>query len=63
MNREIKFRLKSILNNEWIYGDLIENQGRFYIYHACTETTLSDEESIITIVATKIQNETVGQFT
>lgn len=63
MNREIKFRGKRSDNSKWIYGDLIENQGRFYIYHACTETTLSDEENTITIVATKVQNETVGQFT
>lgn len=58
MNREIKFRGKRSDNSKWIYGDLIENQGRFYIYHACTETTLSDEENTITIVATKVQNET-----
>lgn len=63
MNREIKFRGKRSDNSKWIYGDLIENQGRFYIYHACTETTLSDEENTITIVATKVQNETVRQFT
>lgn len=61
--KRIRFRGKSLDSGKWIYGDLIENQGKYYIYHACTETTLSDEGNTITIVATKVQNETVGQYT
>ncbi|WP_130893090.1 YopX family protein [Paraprevotella xylaniphila] len=61
--KRIRFRGKSLDSGKWMYGDLIENQGEYYIYHACTETTLSDEGNTITIVATKVQNETVGQYT
>jgi uncharacterized phage protein (TIGR01671 family) len=61
--KRIRFKGKSLDSGKWIYGDLIENQGEYYIYHACTETTLSDEGNTITIVATKVQNETVGQYT
>lgn len=62
--REIKFRGKEIDNGEWVYGDLIENQGRFFIYHATSETTLIDHNDLdITIIATAVDNNTVGQFT
>lgn len=61
--REIKFRGKSLNNGEWVHGDLIENQGRFFIYHAMTETTLQDKDGHIVIVADAIDNNTVGQYT
>lgn len=60
----IKFRGKRIDNGEWVYGDLIENQGRFFIYHATSETTLiGHNDRDITVIATAVDNNTVGQFT
>lgn len=61
--REIKFRGKRIDNGEWVYGDLIENQGRFFIYHATSETTLKDEDNSIVVFAEEVNLGTVGQFT
>lgn len=62
--REIKFRGKRIDNGEWVYGDLIENQGRFFIYHATSETTLIDDnDRDITVISIAVDNNTVGQFT
>ncbi|MCM1301981.1 MAG: YopX family protein [Bacteroides cellulosilyticus] len=64
MTREIKFRGKRLDNGEWVCGDLIENQGRFFIYHASSEITLNDDESgKITITATEVDPATVGQYT
>lgn len=61
--REIKFRGKRIANGEWVYGDLIENQGRFFIYHATSETTLKDEDNSIVVLAEEVNPDTVGQYT
>lgn len=62
--REIKFRGKRIDTGEWVYGDLIENQGRFFIYRASSETTLMDDnDRDITVTAIAVDNNTVGQFT
>jgi len=64
MKRAIKFRGKDLATDKWVYGDLIENQGRFFIYHATSETTVKDDDdNKITIVATEVDNNTVGQFT
>lgn len=64
MKREIKFRGKRIDNGEWIFGDLIENQGRFFIYHATTENTIADnDDGRLTVVAIEVNLETVGQYT
>lgn len=64
MKREIKFRGKHLDNGEWIFGDLIENQGRFFIYHATSETTIEDsDDGCISIVAVEVNPATVGQFT
>lgn len=64
MNREIKFRGERLDNGEWIFGDLIENQGRFFIYHATSETTIEDDDDgRISIVAVEVDPSTVGQFT
>lgn len=62
--RTIKFRGQRIDNGEWMYGDLVENQGRFFIYHATSETTIEDnDDNSITIVAYQVDFNTVGQFT
>lgn len=64
MNREIKFRGKRLDNGEWVVGDLIENQGRFFIYHATSETTIEDDDDgRISIVAVEVAPATVGQYT
>jgi len=61
--RQIKFRGKDLATDKWVYGDLIENQGRFFIYHSTSETTVKDDDdNKITIVATEVDNNTVGQF-
>ncbi len=47
--RTIKFRAKSVLNDEWVYGNLITPSERIYIFtdmHICLE----------------VYKETVGQF-
>ena len=61
--REIKFRGKRIDNGEWVYGDLIENQGRYYIYHATSDTTLENEDNSIIVLAEEVDLDTVGQYT
>lgn len=61
--RQIKFRGKCLHNGEWVYGDLIENQGRFFIYHATSETTIEEDDSHITIIALEVISNSVGQFT
>lgn len=61
--REIKFRGKRTDTGEWVYGDLIENQGRFFIYHATSETTLKDEDNSIVVLAEQVNPDTVGQYT
>lgn len=61
--REIKFRGKRTDTGEWVYGDLIENQGRFFIYHATSETTLKDEDNSIVVLAEEVKPDTVGQYT
>lgn len=61
--REIKFRGKRLDNGEWVYGDLIENQGRYFIYHATSETTLQDNDVNIVVIAEAVDNNTIGQYT
>lgn len=64
MNRTTKFRGKDIKTGKWRCGDLIENQGRFFIYHASSETTIKDnDDNSITVVAIEVDPETVGEFT
>lgn len=40
--KDIKFRGKRFDNGELVIGDLIENQGRSFIYHATSESTIED---------------------
>lgn len=62
--RKYKFRGKRHNNGEWIYGDLIENQGRYFIYHATSETTIEDyDDCKITIIVVEVESATVGQST
>ncbi len=62
--RQIKSRGKRLDSGEWIYGDLIENQGRFFIYHATSETTIRDsDDGHITVMAIAVDNGTVAPFT
>ena len=61
--REIKFRGKRIDTGEWVYGDLIENQGQYYIYHATSETTRVNEDNSILVLGVEVDPDTVGQYT
>ena len=63
MSRQIKFRGKSLDTGEWVYGDLIENQGRYFIYHATSETTLQDNDVNIVVIAVAVDPDTIGQYT
>ena len=63
MTREIKFRGKDIETGEWVYGDLIENQGRYYIYYATSDTTLENKDNSIIVLAEEVNLDTVGQYT
>lgn len=63
MKKAIKYRGKDLRTGKWLYGDLIENQGRFFIYHATSETTIQDNDNgSITIVANEIDADTVGRI-
>lgn len=62
--RDGKFRGKRLDNRKWEYGDLIENQGRFFIYHATSETTIEDnDDGRIVVAAVEVDPNTVGQYT
>lgn len=62
--RESKYRGKRLDSAEWVKGDLIENQGRFFIYHASSETTIEDnDDGRIVVVAVEVDPATVGQYT
>ena len=62
MNRTIKFRGKTLYNNEWIFGDLIQYEsGEMAIFskklsqYGCEATEMFNRSKVIP--------ETVGQFT
>ena len=62
--REHEYRGKRLDNKKWIHGDLIENQGRFFIYHASSENTIEDnDDGRIVVVAVEVDPTTVGQYT
>lgn len=55
--REIKFRAKRKLNNEWVYGSYI-SQGNDWCY-----IVPEDNDGIIDEFKIRVITETVGQFT
>lgn len=62
--RGVKYRGRRLDNGAWEYGDLIENQGRNFIYHATSETTIEDnDDGRIVVVAVEVDSSTVGQYT
>ena len=62
--RNITFRGKCLDNEAWMYGDLIENQGRYFIYHASSENTIEDnEDGRIVVAAVEVDPNTIGQHT
>ena len=62
--REVKYRGRRLDNGAWEYGDLIENQGRNFIYHATSETTIEDnDDGRIVVAAVEVDHNTVGQYT
>lgn len=63
MVKQLRFKGKRIDNGEWLIGDLIENQGRYFIYHATSENTIQDnEDGYITIVATEVHPDSIGSY-
>ena len=66
--REHIYRAQMVDNKEWVYGDLIENQGDYYIYpfknRSCyTESKCYEPYERIRIKAVKVIPETVGEYT
>lgn len=61
--KDIKFRGRCLDNGEWEIGDLIENQGRSFIYHATSENTIEDnDDGRIVIAAVEVDPTTVEQY-
>jgi hypothetical protein len=61
--KDIKFRGKRFDNGELVIGDLIENQGRSFIYHATSESTIEDNaDGRIVIAAVEVDPATVEQY-
>ena len=57
MNREIKFRGKSLKTGKWLYGDLIHNRGKVYIAPIGEIYYGSEEASDF-----EVDEGTIGQF-
>ena len=58
MNREIKFRSKSISTGKWIYGCLLKNkEGKFAVVKPF-KVNMDNECSCC-----EVEEETIGQFT
>lgn len=61
--KDIKFRGQTPRQWEWEIGDLIENQGRSFIYHATSESTIEDNaDGRIVIAAVEADPATVEQY-
>lgn len=69
MNREIKFRGKSLDNGEWVYGDLLQIAGGCVIYHGSrTDSDDIDASSNVAVMmrmdeVSPVHPDTIGQFT
>ena len=62
--KDIKFRGKRFGNGELVIGDLTENQGRSFIYHATSESTTEDNaDGRIVIAAAEAGPATAEQYT
>ena len=57
---EYKFRGKGIASNEWYYGDLIIDEGRYYICLQVNDHIKRDDYEVYMI---EVIPETVGQYT
>ncbi len=61
--KDIKFRGRRLDNGELEVGDLIENQGRSFIYHATSENTIEDnDDGRLVIAAVEVDPATVEQY-
>lgn len=62
--KDIKFRGKRFDNGELVIGDLIENQGRSFIYHVTSESTIEDNADgrIVVIAVVEVDPATVEQY-
>ena len=61
MNREIKFRGKALFDNEWVYGNLIENANG----HICIQERMYVKNPVLfnyTTQSTEVYPDTIGQF-
>lgn len=58
--REIKFRGKRIDNGEWIYGDLIIDEDRYYICLQVNDNIKRDDYEVYMI---EVDPNTIGQYT
>ena len=59
-DNEYKFRGKGIASNEWYYGDLIIDEGRYYICLQVNDHIKRDDYEVYMI---EVIPETVGQYT
>lgn len=61
--KDIKFRGRRLDNGELEVGDLIENQGRSFIYHATSENTIEDnDDGRLVIAVVEVDPATVEQY-
>ena len=61
--KDIKFRGRRLDNGELEVGDLIENQGRSFIYHATSENTIEDnDDGRLVIAVVEVDPTTVEQY-
>ena len=60
MDRIIKFRGKRKDNEEWIYGNLVIDEGKYYICLGINEHIKRDDYEVYML---EVIPETVGQFT
>lgn len=61
--KDIKFRGRRLDNGELEVGDLIENQGRSFIYHAASENTIEDnDDGRLVIAAVEVDPAAVEQY-